>query len=324
MIRRCPPFWSPTGACNEDESTAARPASTTASSAAPSELDFFLESFGPLSPVGGAAHLLSHPAAGAESSGDAEKGSSSGHAGAGGTRCCPSEVVEIYLLERSMSAPSLCDHPFIFLKQEVAGKSEPPRKIRKRNRSSEMHNLTERRRRDRINEKLKTLQELIPNSHNLDRASLLDKAIAYIKSLQQQLQVRIKHRFRDINYEAISHELVVLAITRACSSSDDVRWQPSLCSSVCAAAAACIALLTRASLVSVPSCSAQPWHERRLPNGDESYRGLLCQERRHVASLLCACDKLGATVLYELHLSVPAARGHALLPDVGSIDGFAG
>eukprot|EP00850_Spirogloea_muscicola_P000206 SM000001S04608 [mRNA] locus=s1:1197047:1204629:+ [translate_table: standard] len=59
----------------------------------------------------------------------------------------------------------------------------------KRSRAAEVHNLSERRRRDRINERMKALQELIPNSNKTDKASMLDEAIEYLKMLQAQLQV---------------------------------------------------------------------------------------------------------------------------------------
>ncbi|MED6179772.1 transcription factor [Stylosanthes scabra] len=59
----------------------------------------------------------------------------------------------------------------------------------RRNRAAEVHNLSERRRRDRINEKMRTLQQLIPNSNKTDKASMLEEAIEYLKSLQLQLQV---------------------------------------------------------------------------------------------------------------------------------------
>uniref|UniRef100_A0A2P2KAD1 Transcription factor PIF4 n=1 Tax=Rhizophora mucronata TaxID=61149 RepID=A0A2P2KAD1_RHIMU len=58
-----------------------------------------------------------------------------------------------------------------------------------RTRSAEVHNLSERKRRDRINEKMKALQELIPHCNKTDKASMLDEAIEYLKSLQWQLQV---------------------------------------------------------------------------------------------------------------------------------------
>ncbi|CAH9072908.1 unnamed protein product [Cuscuta epithymum] len=59
----------------------------------------------------------------------------------------------------------------------------------RRSRSAEVHNLSERRRRDRINEKMKALQELLPHSTKTDKASMLDEAIEYLKSLQMQLQM---------------------------------------------------------------------------------------------------------------------------------------
>ncbi|KAJ8465647.1 hypothetical protein OPV22_028199 [Ensete ventricosum] len=153
-MNRSPPFWSHagTGTGGDDDSMAVRrPPSVIEAS----EMDFFSELFGPLSQASG-VHCAAHPVLAAsvgvgvgvsdvaESSEDIEKESSSGMksipAGANDTPGCPSE--------------------------EVDARSKPPRK-RKRNRTSEMHNLTER----------------------LDRASLLDEAIGYIKSLQQQLQI---------------------------------------------------------------------------------------------------------------------------------------
>lgn len=59
----------------------------------------------------------------------------------------------------------------------------------KRSRAAEIHNLSERRRRDRINEKMRALQELIPNCNKVDKASMLDEAIEYLKTLQLQVQM---------------------------------------------------------------------------------------------------------------------------------------
>ncbi|CAI0553490.1 unnamed protein product [Linum tenue] len=49
--------------------------------------------------------------------------------------------------------------------------------------------MVEQRRRGRINEKMKALQKLIPNSNKTDKASMLDEAIEYLKQLQLQVQV---------------------------------------------------------------------------------------------------------------------------------------
>ncbi|KAM3272019.1 hypothetical protein ACQJBY_042299 [Aegilops geniculata] len=59
----------------------------------------------------------------------------------------------------------------------------------KRRRAAQVHNLSERRRRDRINEKMRALQELVPHCNKTDKASMLDEAIEYLKSLQLQLQL---------------------------------------------------------------------------------------------------------------------------------------
>ncbi|KAJ0963258.1 hypothetical protein J5N97_028380 [Dioscorea zingiberensis] len=59
----------------------------------------------------------------------------------------------------------------------------------RRSRAAEVHNLSERRRRDRINEKMRALQELIPHCNKSDKASMLDEAIEYLKALQQQVQI---------------------------------------------------------------------------------------------------------------------------------------
>ncbi|XP_072970303.1 transcription factor PHYTOCHROME INTERACTING FACTOR-LIKE 13-like isoform X3 [Typha angustifolia] len=68
-------------------------------------------------------------------------------------------------------------------------KKPPQRSKSSRTRTSEVHNLSERRRRDRINEKMKALKELIPHCNKSDKASMLDDAIEYLKSLQLQLQL---------------------------------------------------------------------------------------------------------------------------------------
>ncbi|KAL8231295.1 hypothetical protein R6Q57_001073 [Mikania cordata] len=65
----------------------------------------------------------------------------------------------------------------------------PPRNPSKRTRAAEVHNMSEKRRRSRINEKMKALQKLIPNSNKTDKASMLDEAIEYLKQLQLQVQM---------------------------------------------------------------------------------------------------------------------------------------
>ncbi|KAL4333784.1 hypothetical protein GQ457_07G025370 [Hibiscus cannabinus] len=72
---------------------------------------------------------------------------------------------------------------------DVPSNQERPRSSSKRSRAAEVHNLSEKRRRSRINEKMKALQNLIPNSNKTDKASMLDEAIEYLKQLQLQVQM---------------------------------------------------------------------------------------------------------------------------------------
>ncbi|XP_065859903.1 transcription factor PIL1-like isoform X2 [Euphorbia lathyris] len=66
---------------------------------------------------------------------------------------------------------------------------EEVRKPKRRRTYSEIHNLSERKRRDKINKKMRVLQALVPNSDKVDKATMLDNAIDYLKSLQLQLQL---------------------------------------------------------------------------------------------------------------------------------------
>ncbi|KAJ4953572.1 hypothetical protein NE237_030404 [Protea cynaroides] len=59
----------------------------------------------------------------------------------------------------------------------------------KRNRAAAIHNQSERKRRDKINQRMKTLQKLIPNSSKTDKASMLDEVIEYLKQMQAQVQM---------------------------------------------------------------------------------------------------------------------------------------
>ncbi|KAL2245856.1 UNVERIFIED_CONTAM: Transcription factor PHYTOCHROME INTERACTING FACTOR-LIKE 13 [Sesamum indicum] len=83
---------------------------------------------------------------------------------------------------------SECQSDATELESAAGNKSSKKSGTTRRNRVAEMHNLSERRRRDRINEKMRALQELIPHSNKSDKASMLDEAIEYMKSLQMQLQ----------------------------------------------------------------------------------------------------------------------------------------
>ncbi|XVF22763.1 hypothetical protein REPUB_Repub12eG0199000 [Reevesia pubescens] len=71
-------------------------------------------------------------------------------------------------------------------KKKETGKSSVSTK---RSRAAAIHNQSERKRRDKINQRMKTLQKLVPNSSKTDKASMLDEVIEYLKQLQAQVQM---------------------------------------------------------------------------------------------------------------------------------------
>ncbi|KAL5205603.1 hypothetical protein ABZP36_033812 [Zizania latifolia] len=67
----------------------------------------------------------------------------------------------------------------------------PPRqRVRaRRGQATDPHSIAERLRRERIAERMKALQELVPNANKSDKASMLDEIIDYVKFLQLQVKV---------------------------------------------------------------------------------------------------------------------------------------
>ncbi|KAL9231286.1 hypothetical protein vseg_006531 [Gypsophila vaccaria] len=69
------------------------------------------------------------------------------------------------------------------LKTKVASKSKDPQSVAAKNR------------RERISEKLKILQDLVPNGSKVDLVTMLEKAIGYVKFLQLQMKVLATDEF---------------------------------------------------------------------------------------------------------------------------------
>lgn len=64
-----------------------------------------------------------------------------------------------------------------------------PRVRARRGQATDPHSIAERLRREKIAERMKNLQELVPNSSKSDKASMLDEIIEYVKFLQLQVKV---------------------------------------------------------------------------------------------------------------------------------------
>ncbi|XP_064996752.1 bHLH transcription factor RHL1-like isoform X1 [Musa acuminata AAA Group] len=73
----------------------------------------------------------------------------------------------------------------------AGGGTGPPRqKVRaRRGQATDPHSIAERLRRERIADRMKALQELVPNANKTDKASMLDEIIDYVKFLQLQVKV---------------------------------------------------------------------------------------------------------------------------------------
>lgn len=59
----------------------------------------------------------------------------------------------------------------------------------RRGQATDPHSIAERLRRERIAERMRSLQELVPNGNKTDKASMLDEIIDYVKFLQLQVKV---------------------------------------------------------------------------------------------------------------------------------------
>ncbi|XP_042381492.1 transcription factor bHLH110-like isoform X1 [Zingiber officinale] len=64
-----------------------------------------------------------------------------------------------------------------------------PRVRARRGQATDPHSIAERLRREKIAERMKNLQELVPDSNKNDKASMLDDIIDYVKFLQLQVKV---------------------------------------------------------------------------------------------------------------------------------------
>uniref|UniRef100_A0ACD5X7Y7 Uncharacterized protein n=1 Tax=Avena sativa TaxID=4498 RepID=A0ACD5X7Y7_AVESA len=116
--------------------------------------------------------------------------SSSGGSGSNfGRSGLPSESGHVHKRKGRGRDESDCRSEDVEYEATEVTKSSRRHGSKRRSRAAEVHNQSERRRRDRINEKMRSLQELIPHCNKADKASILDEAIEYLKSLQMQVQI---------------------------------------------------------------------------------------------------------------------------------------
>ncbi|KAF8089548.1 hypothetical protein N665_0502s0015 [Sinapis alba] len=97
---------------------------------------------------------------------------------------------------RSLKTARTGDRDYLFSgseTQETEGdeqetRGEAGRSNGRRGRAAAIHNESERRRRDRINQRMRTLQKLLPTASKADKVSILDDVIEHLKQLQAQVQ----------------------------------------------------------------------------------------------------------------------------------------
>ncbi|GJN00680.1 hypothetical protein PR202_ga17876 [Eleusine coracana subsp. coracana] len=71
----------------------------------------------------------------------------------------------------------------------VNGVGVKPRVRARRGQATDPHSIAERLRREKISDRMKNLQDLVPNSNKADKGSMLDEIIDYVKFLQLQVKV---------------------------------------------------------------------------------------------------------------------------------------
>ncbi|KAL8539284.1 hypothetical protein ACS0TY_001059 [Phlomoides rotata] len=93
-------------------------------------------------------------------------------------------------------------HPVPHMQQAFQGQPTPstavtvphppairPRVRARRGQATDPHSIAERLRRERISERIKALQELVPSCNKTDRAAMLDEILDYVKFLRLQVKV---------------------------------------------------------------------------------------------------------------------------------------
>ncbi|KAL1159736.1 hypothetical protein V6Z11_A07G018600 [Gossypium hirsutum] len=96
--------------------------------------------------------------------------------------------IDKFLQLENLSAPINAKSSSPALNKGCNGTGKPQVRAR-RGQATDPHSIAERLRREKIAERMKNLQELVPNSNKTDKASMLDAIIEYVRFLQLQVKV---------------------------------------------------------------------------------------------------------------------------------------
>ncbi|MCH94818.1 transcription factor UNE12-like [Trifolium medium] len=78
-----------------------------------------------------------------------------------------------------------------------------PRVRARRGQATDPHSIAERLRRERIAERIRALQELVPSVNKTDRAAMLDEIVDYVKFLRLQVKVNSFEIFMDFTFDFV-------------------------------------------------------------------------------------------------------------------------
>ncbi|EPS57409.1 hypothetical protein M569_17409, partial [Genlisea aurea] len=98
-----------------------------------------------------------------------------------------------------------------------------PRVRARRGQATDPHSIAERLRRERIAEKIRALQELVPTVNKTDRAAMLDEIVDYVKFLR--LQVKVLSMSRLGGAGAVAPLVTDIPISSSSSSIEGGAWE---------------------------------------------------------------------------------------------------
>ncbi|CAD6244010.1 unnamed protein product [Miscanthus lutarioriparius] len=102
----------------------------------------------------------------------------------------PEQSSEVSSGKIALNAPPFMTRPEVANGNGAAGNGAPKPRVRaRRGQATDPHSIAERLRREKISDRMKNLQELVPNSNRTDKASMLEEIIEYVKFLQLQVKV---------------------------------------------------------------------------------------------------------------------------------------
>jgi hypothetical protein len=101
-----------------------------------------------------------------------------------------------------------------------------PRVRARRGQATDPHSIAERLRRERIAERIRALQELVPTVSKTDRATMLDEVVDYVKFLRLQVKVLSMSRLGGAGAVApLVTDIPILSVEEEGNERNDAAWE---------------------------------------------------------------------------------------------------